>query len=101
MFFVFRDSYVLYIYIYVMNILCAFHASVSGYGTLFNLYFFPREVRFYKFTYENTICILYYYYSTNVKIKFWKLSHICMYLIFREPTVNKLVLPRKKLECCV
>ena len=30
-FFVFRDSYVLCIY--VMNILCTFHVSVSGYGT--------------------------------------------------------------------
>ena len=30
-FFVFRDSYVLCIY--VMNILCTFHISVSGYGT--------------------------------------------------------------------
>ena len=30
-FFVFRDSYVLYIY--KMNILCAFHIFVSGYGT--------------------------------------------------------------------
>ena len=28
-FFVFRDSYVLYIYIYVMNILCTFHAAIS------------------------------------------------------------------------
>ena len=30
-FFVFRDSYVLCIY--VMNIICTFHISVSGYGT--------------------------------------------------------------------
>ena len=30
-FFVFRDSYVLCIY--VMNIVCTFHISVSGYGT--------------------------------------------------------------------
>ena len=30
-FFVFRDSYVLCIY--VMNVLCTFHISVSGYGT--------------------------------------------------------------------
>ena len=31
-FFVFRDSYVLCIY--AMNILCTFHISVSGYGTV-------------------------------------------------------------------
>ena len=31
-FFVFRDFYVLGIY--VMNILCTFHISVSGYGTV-------------------------------------------------------------------
>ena len=37
-FFVFRDSYVLCIY--VMNILCTFHISVSGYGTVG--YFMPN-----------------------------------------------------------
>ena len=35
-FFVFRDSYVLCIY--VMNILCTFHISVSGYGTCVCVY---------------------------------------------------------------
>ena len=37
MFFVFQDSYVLCIY--VMNILCTFHISVSGYGTHIAVWF--------------------------------------------------------------
>ena len=41
-FFVFQDSYVLCIY--VMNILCTFHISVSGYGRVGLLGTVPRNL---------------------------------------------------------
>ena len=52
-FFVFRDSYVLRIY--VMNILCTFHISVSGYGTKRNwLYFYTLTLLFFFPVYKSS-----------------------------------------------